>query len=178
MAASTRNCSLKGRAGHISHIYLLLIFTCEVSNPISSSANWSSNIKAPHSSCENNQQHGPFSCWKPAYFSSAIFLGVLASVQNLFKCAESSLHFFFHYSSPIKQACIAEAQRNLNPYMKINVFSSKKWNSMAGFELVIQELLHADIGALEAHAQEEIQLLSDCFTSDTELWFEWGRGCV
>lgn len=40
---------------------------------------------------------------------------------------------------------------------------------MAGFELVIQELLHADIGALEAHAQEEIQLLSDCFTSDTEL---------
>lgn len=40
---------------------------------------------------------------------------------------------------------------------------------MAGFELVTQELLHADTGALEAHAQVEMQLASDCFTSDTEL---------
>lgn len=40
---------------------------------------------------------------------------------------------------------------------------------MAGFELVVQELLHADTVALDAHAQEEMQLVSDCFTSDTEL---------
>lgn len=40
---------------------------------------------------------------------------------------------------------------------------------MAGFEIVIQELLHADTGALEARAQEEMQLVFDCFTSDTEL---------
>lgn len=104
------------------------------------------------------KQLGPFSCWKPAYFSSAIFVGVLVSIQNPFKGTESFC-FFIHYSSPIKQTYGAQAQRNLSPYIKINVCSSRKWNFEAVFEIVIQELLHADTSALEGQAQEEMLLV-------------------
>lgn len=122
---------------------------------------------------EQSWQRGAFSRWKRAHSSSAMFVGVLASVQ--IKGAESSLHFFSHHSSPIKQAYRAEAQRNVSPSRKMNVCSSGKWSSGTGFETVIRELLHADTATLEARAQEGAQLVLDCFTSDAELCFEWGQ---
>ena len=95
---------------------------------------------------------GPFSGQKPAPFSSALFEGILASVQ--IKGAESYLHFSSH-SWFSHQTSIAETQRSLSPSMKMNVCSSRKYNSGADFERVTWEFLDVDTAALEACAWDE-----------------------
>lgn len=139
-AAATSSHRPKGRAGHISHIYLPLALTWEVSGPISSSADRSANIKDPHGDCEDSQVARSCFMLETRIFQLCRVCGGFAIRSESFKGTASSPRFLFPCQCSYQTHLQASGPEEPEPLYEDERLLIPKVGLCGGFETAIPEL--------------------------------------